>query len=456
MKKQIWTLLLLIVAVPAAAQRTAPQLIEMARRGGAGFQQALVETLGQENIQKGTAFLGEGESFLWAVESADRPALLLNGDPGPALLQIEGSNIWYTAGDLTEGTSHEFVYMIRGQRFGGSKNVPAYGPDSYAQDGVPKGKLSEQFVHTSTAVYPGLRSNYWVYVPAQYDPGEPAALMVWQDGHNYNQRDGNIRLLDVVDNLIHQEEIPVMIQVFVSPGDITQAPESTTYKEVMTEVERRAARFRGRGRGGRGGPRDLTRMVPNTMRSIEYDTVSDRYARFLRDELLPEIEAKYNIRKDGYSRAIAGLSSGGICAFNVAWQQPGQFSRVLSWIGSFVALIPEPDWGGQAFPAKVQNEEKRNIRVWLQDGAEDNLGWPEQNIQLANSLKRAGYDFHFSYGVGTHSPAQGSAELPQSLIWLWRDYDPNLTQQEYVQDEDEQEKPYFRFQIHNRDHDADY
>jgi enterochelin esterase family protein len=180
--------------------------------------------------------------------------------------------------------------------------------------------------------------------------------------------------------------------------------------------------------------------------------VSDRYARFLRDELLPEVLAKYNIRKDAYSRGITGQSSGGIAAFNVAWQQPDQFSRVLTWIGSFMPLQPEPDYGGQAFPAKVQRDAKRNIRVWIQDGAEDQRTWPLQALNMANSLKQRDYDFHFSYGPGTHNGAQGRAEFPASMAWLWRGYDPARAEEMYEMDASEKAKPDFRVRVYNRDH----
>ena len=165
--------------------------------------------------------------------------------------------------------------------------------------------------------------------------------------------------------------------------------------------------------------------------------------------------AKYNIRRDAYSRAITGLSSGGICAFNVAWQQPDQCSRVLSWIGSFTPLQTVPNYGGQAFPAMVLREPMRNIRVWLQDGADDAIAtntWPLQNLEMANLLKQRGYDFHFSYGVGTHNSAQGSAEWPRSLTWLWRDYDAAKTEQTYEQEAAEKAKPFFRVKVYNRDH----
>jgi enterochelin esterase-like enzyme len=178
------------------------------------------------------------------------------------------------------------------------------------------------------------------------------------------------------------------------------------------------------------------------------------------------VEAKYNIRKDGYSRGIMGLSSGGICSFNAAWQMPDQFSRVISWIGSFVSLQwqenPAMPEGGQDYPDKVLRESKRNIRVWLQDGSRDqqygpaprNYGsWPAANLRMANALKLAGYDFQLSFGGGTHNAGQGAVELPEELIWLWRGYDPARTEQRYEQEPDEQAKPPFRFTLVDRDTD---
>jgi enterochelin esterase family protein len=261
-----------------------------------------------------------------------------------------------------------------------------------------------------------MTSDYWIYVPAQYDPSKPAALMVWQDGQGLTERNGT-RIQNVVDNLIHQKRIPVMIQVFIQPG------------------------MRGQQR----------------MRSIQYDTMNDAYARFLRDEILQEVYAKYSIRKDGYSRGIAGNSSGGICSFNAAWHQPEQFSRVLSRIGSFTSIQWKPGVidGGNVYPFKIRKEPKRNIRVWLQDGSgdleNDHGSWPLQNIQMANSLKMKGYDFHLSWGNGTHNGAHGNAEAPEALAWLWRDYDPAKTEQVYEQEAAEKSRPMFRVKALNRE-----
>src|SRR5216683_1807275 len=158
--------------------------------------------------------------------------------------------------------------------------------------------------------------------------------------------------------------------------------------------------------------------------------------------------------------SITGLSSGGICSFNAAWQMPDRFSRVISWIGSFTSIqwkedpgIPD---GGQDYSEKVLRESKRNLRVWLQDGAEDQENdrygsWPLANIRMANALKLKGYDFHFSFGNGTHNSGQGAAEFPEEMIWLWRDYDPGKASQTYEMELSEKSKPVFRVSVSNRD-----
>lgn len=372
-----------------------------------------ISKLADADIKKGTAVIGDGPDFLWAFESPKQPTLFVDGQQVGPMTRVKG-DVWTYSGKLKTGISHNFHYMVDGKTTGGQSDVAAYGPDSYEHPGVPQGKLSEKMIHTSR-LYDGMQSNYWIYVPAQYDPAKSAALMVWQDGQGLIQRGTNGAQI-VFDNLTQQKKIPVMIHVFIQPGTIGQ----------------------------------------RAMRSVEYDTVSDLYARFLRDEILQEVYAKYNIRKDGYSRAIAGNSSGGICAFNVAWFQPDQFSRVLSRIGSFTSIQWKPGVidGGNVYPFKIRKEPKRNIRVWLQDGSEDleneHGSWPLQNIQMANSLKRQDYDFHLALGTGTHNGAHGNSELPEELTWLWRDYDPAKTEQIYTMEPAEKALPLFRVKVYNR------
>jgi enterochelin esterase family protein len=174
------------------------------------------------------------------------------------------------------------------------------------------------------------------------------------------------------------------------------------------------------------------------------------------DEILPELYAKYNIRRDAYSRAIQGQSSGGICAFNAGWRHPEEFSRVATHIGTFVPLAlrnGEPE-AGHLYPHWVRLEDKKNLRVWISDNSEDNENrggsWPLQNIQMANSLKLRDYDFRFEFGGGTHHAALWASKLPEALTWLWRDYDPAKTEQIYEQDPAEKEKPVFRVKLANR------
>jgi enterochelin esterase family protein len=230
-----------------------------------------------------------------------------------------------------------------------------------------------------------------------------------------------------------------MIHVLIQPGTIDKIAGNKTSEFVQNFSK------------------STGRTLQDSMRSTEYDTVTDRYARFLRDELLPEVYAKYNIRKDAYSRGIAGNSSGAIAAFNAAWFQPDQFSRVISRIGTYTSIQWQPGVldGGNVYPNKVRKEPSRNLRVWLQDGSEDlenaHGSWPLQNVQMANSLQMMDYEFHLSFGNGSHNGAHGNSELPEELTWLWRDYDASKTEQKFQMEPLEKAKPLFRVKVYNRD-----
>jgi enterochelin esterase family protein len=271
----------------------------------------------------------------------------------------------------------------------------ALGRDSEVQAGVPRGRVEGPFLFRSQ-VFAGTIRHYWIYVPAQYTPGTTAAVMVFQDGHKYVDVNAEYRVPVVFDNLIHQKAMPVTIGVFVNPGH---------YGETYPENQ-----WRGNNR------------------SVEYDTPSDRYARFVVDELLPEVGKTYALTTDPEMRAISGASSGGICAFTVAWERPNEFSKVLSWVGSFTNIAGGASGrdGGHNYEALVRKLPRKPIRVFLQDGANDldnQFGnWPLANQTLARSLAFAGYDYRFEYGQGFHSTAHGRAILPDSLRWLWRDW----------------------------------
>ena len=436
-------LLALSLSVPAHAadKPSATELIALAKAHSPELRTAILAAFDEKELKSGTAWAGHESDFFFAVEAASSPSLVIDDAVGESMGQISGSSLWFAQEQIRDvGHLHQFHYLVDGASFGGRLDMPAFGPLSYLQPGTPTGALSEKLIHTSK-IYDGMKSEYWIYVPAQYDAKVPAAVMVFQDGGGYINRDGNNPALNVIDNLIAQKKIPVMICVFINPGDISDSPGTPTYKFVKSYGDK------------------WNRTLKDSMRSTLYDTVSDRYPRFLRDEILAEVGAKYNLRKDSYSHAITGLSSGGICSFNAAWQMPDEFSRVLSWIGSFTSIqwkedSANPD-GGQDYPEKVLRESKRNLRVWLQDGANDmenpHYGsWPTANIRMANAFKTKDYDFHFSFGKGTHNSAQGAAEFPQAMIWLWRHYDSAKTEQQFSPDPAEKDKPNFRVATLNR------
>jgi enterochelin esterase-like enzyme len=440
-----WLLSVLVLASAFAAEkRSAQQLTDLAKSHSPALQEAITASFDAKDLKEGTAWSGHGPDFFFALETGSQPALVVDEAAEATMEHLDGSDLWYASAHIEPvGRLHSFHYVVQGKPFGGRLDLPAFGPLSYVQPGVPTGTLSEKIIHSSK-IYDGMKSEYWIYVPAQYDAKIPAALMVFQDGGWYTDRDGNNPVLNVIDNLIAQKKIPLLIAVFINPGDITDAPGTPTYAFVKAYSEK------------------WNRTLKDSMRSTLYDTVSERYPRFLRDEILAEVAAKYNIRKDGYSHAITGLSSGGICSFNAAWQMPDQFSRVISWIGSFDSIQwkedPNAPDGGQDYPSKILREPKRNIRVWLQDGSEDleieKYGsWPLANLRMANALKQKGYDFHFSFGKGTHNPGHGSAQFPEEMIWLWRDYDPGKTEQSYEMEPAEKSKPVFRVSVTNRDAD---
>ena len=265
------------------------------------------------------------------------------------------------------------------------------GPESTGRGpNVPTGRI-EYFEFNDSKVFPDTRRECWVYLPAQLDAAKPAALMVFQDGAAYFGTNGQQRVPIVFDNLIAKGDMPVTVGVFITPGE----------------------------RGNPAAPGQNAGARSN--RSLEYDGLGDAYARFLIDELLPFVVGKYhvNLSPDPRMRALAGMSSGGICAFTAAWERPDQFGKVLSQIGSFVNIR-----GGNVYPALIRKTERKPIRVFLQDGRNDlnnvHGDWPLSNQQMATALAFAGYDFRFVFGEGSHSGQHGGAILPDSLRWLWR------------------------------------
>ena len=261
--------------------------------------------------------------------------------------------------------------------------------DSEVQPGVPKGKL-EKFTWDKSKVFPGTNREVTVYVPAQYDGTKSAAVFVCQDGVLY-------KAPTVFDNLIARKEMPATIGIFIQPGDFTLKP---------------GEKLRKRADG---------RPAPRANRSKEYDTLSDDYARFLLEEILPEVGKKYNLTKDPEGRCIAGSSSGGICAFTVCWQRPEEFHKCFTTVGSFTNIR-----GGDKYPELVRNAPKKPIRIFQQDGANDIVNqfgsWPEANRAMAKALDEKGYAHKFVFGQGVHSGNHGTQIFPEVMRWMWRDY----------------------------------
>jgi gluconolactonase len=267
------------------------------------------------------------------------------------------------------------------------------GPDSQPQDGVLKGTVTKH-VLAAGAFYPGTPHNYAVYVPAQYDAKKPTAFMVFLDGSGY-LGDG-IRVPVVLDNLIAKHELPPMIGIFVDPGVLPV---------VSGEAQSRFERI------------------------FEYDSLSDRYSRFLLEELISAVAKEYNLSKNPDDHGIAGTSTGAVGAFMAAWNRPDEFHRVLSFIGTYVAMK-----GADELPALVRKTEPKPIRIFMQDGTGDHIvpaepygtsfagSWPINNRVMFEALQYSGYDARLEMGTEAHNMKQGGAIMPDALRWLWRGY----------------------------------
>ncbi len=276
------------------------------------------------------------------------------------------------------------------------------GSDSKPQDGVPQGKFSEAKVIPSN-VFPGTQHTYWVYVPAQYDPSKPTAVMIFNDGQAMMNEPGDVQGHRVLDNLIYRREIPVMLGVFINPGRRPDQPEPN--------------------------PRDWGDKTTN--RADEYNPPNDKYARVIVDELMPALKKEYNISPDPEQHGIMGASSGGCAAFAVAWFRPDDFRKVITFVGSFTNIR-----GEHIYPELVAESAKKPIRLFMQDGRNDNRrpddlkwDWFYQNVRLKDALEKKGYDLNYTWGIGNHGQKQGGAIFPSMMRWLWRDQpvstDPN-------------------------------
>ncbi|HYW70759.1 MAG TPA: alpha/beta hydrolase-fold protein [Pyrinomonadaceae bacterium] len=262
------------------------------------------------------------------------------------------------------------------------------GPDSKPQAGVPKGEVLK-FTLDHSKIFPGTTRDYWLYVPAEYQPDKPACVYIQQDGLHWEAP-------TVFDNLIHKKELPVIIAVFVNPGVVKAA--------------------------------DGNSALDRFNRSFEYDGLGDAYARFLLEELLPEVETKktsdgraIKLSHEGNDRAIGGASSGAIAAFTAAWERPNAFARVFSAIGTYVDLR-----GGLRYPSLIRKYEPKPIRIFLQDGSGDlNIyggDWWMANQTMERALSYDGYEVNHVWGDGGHNGKHTTMIFPDAMRWLWKDW----------------------------------
>lgn len=351
----------------------------------------LFRMFGKQNLTMGKAGARvEQRTVAWAVMNS-APARVVDGK-GELIGEMKAvgtTGLQALAVEMANFTNVNYRVMVGDMPvLAGQVHIEIYEmPPEWTPDPeVAKGRL-ETFEYTASKIFPNTVRQVTVYVPAGYESAKPAALMVWQDGSRHADPNGQMRATVVMDHLIAKKQMPVTVGVFIDPG-------------------RRPNQKPGDKAANRG---------------FEYDSLGDAYVKFLNDELLPEVQKRYGLKwsDDPVLRAIAGGSSGGICAFNAAWERPDKFGKVLCWVGSFVNLR-----GGHVYPALVRKTERKPIRVYLLGGSNDvdNAfgSWPVANQNMAASLAFAGYDYRFDFGECFHGSKGMSASLPDALRWLWR------------------------------------
>lgn len=391
-----------LIAPAGAAERLTPTALQAKLKNPDAFDlddEILAMFGGEANLAQGPNPKVEGTTVAWAIEAKGQPKVVSeDGKFTAALTRISDTHVYAAAVTVPAGFATRWAFEVDGKRLphpgargGDWAQLEVYSEylDSHERSQFPKGKLTK-LPKFRSKVFEGTSRDWWVYVPAQATGDKPAAVMVFQDGGGYT---GFIPT--VFDNLIAKMDMPPTVGIFIQPG---------TFDDGKSN------------------------------RSFEYDTLSGQYTRFLLEEILPEVEKTQNLklRHDAAGRAIAGISSGGICAWTVAWERPDEFSKVLSWVGSFTNIASGKTGreGGHNYEAMVRKTPPKPIRVFLQDGANDldnaNGNWPLANQTLAKSLAFAKYDYKFVYGEGFHSNLHGRAILPDSLRWLWRGWESEL------------------------------
>jgi len=394
-------LLLTMFSIQSAESWTPVKLQEALKRGITNTQETEIQQWfgGDERLKRGSDPKVDDLKVAWAirvpegtktvsVKSEDASNFVdMPGVQRPKPFDIElrkigTQGLYAGTSTLNEGESFRWRYVVDMKPVGNPRDIECYTmpPESKSDPSVSAGSLEAQ-PQLESKVFGGTRHDWWVYTPSGFDASKESNLVIFQDGqwsHNY--------VPVYFDHLIAKGELPQTVVVFVTPG---------TFPDGKSD------------------------------RSREYDTLNDSYTRFLLEELLRIVQAKFKITENPMKRCVAGLSSGGICAFTVAWQRPDKFGLVLSWIGSFanIASGDSSREGGHNYPALIRKSPKRSIRVFLQDGGNDldnaHGNWPLSNLAMAKALEFSKYEFRSVWGQGFHSDKQGRATLADSLRWLF-------------------------------------
>jgi enterochelin esterase-like enzyme len=256
------------------------------------------------------------------------------------------------------------------------------------------------------------RRKIFVYVPAAYKDGDKAPILVMHDGPSHLNLVRN-----ALDNLTVSKDrdrvLPAFIAIAVENG----------------------------GNDSKGSERGL-----------EYDTMSDRLARFIDDEVLPavrndpEIKAAYPniaLTDNPWGRATMGCSSGGAAALTMGWFRPDLFRRLITYSGTFVdqqdddaaeeADFPLGAWEYHSGMKLIENGEKKPLRIFThvsendlraKDPEETYHNWVMANRRTAAALKAKGYDYRFVFSRATrHCDSKVFEQtLADTLVWTWRGY----------------------------------
>ncbi len=348
-------------------------------------------SFGAKTLVEGKHWI-EGSRVLWTIES-EVPVSVFHEDGSAiaALKRLDDRNLQAAVVDV--GNPIALNYVMKPAGATGAIKIEFYPspPEASYREGVPRGKLFRHSFNESR-IYPTTDRELEVYLPAQFEPGQPASLMVFQDGLRHAEVDleQGLRAPIVMDHLIASGEMPVTVGIFINPGrDKSQKS---------------------------GKPRN---------RSVEYDTVSDTYVTFLLEEILPFVCSTHDIvlREDPRHWAIAGGSSGCACAWTAAWHRPDKFGKVLGWVGTFVDIR-----GAHSYPPMIRKTERKPIRVALlgekQDLDNQFGNWPLANLQMEAALKYKDYDYRYWWGNGFHGSKHAAAMLPEMMRWLWKDVAP--------------------------------